>query len=153
MIYNKFIDIHEHIQNFFMYMYSITDYTAYEGKLKNPQFFLNEIIVILNGEHRDSLSITDFVNINNINIEQLFENRTFFENVLLFINNYSKLERCDLITLDALFHKFVICYIHQYGKILVNLLEMQINPKGTIMETYDRPMMKQYIQELINLME
>jgi hypothetical protein len=63
------------------------------------------------------------------------------------------LEWYDLITLDALFHKFIICYIHEYGKVLVKLLEMQINPSGTVMETYDKPMMKKYIQELIDVNE
>jgi hypothetical protein len=150
---NQFIDIHEHIQNFFMYMYSITDYTAYYGKIKDPKKFLSEVIIILNGEHRDSLSVTDFVCINNINLEQMFEDSTFFENVTLFIHNYSKLEWYDLITMDALFHKFVICYIHEYGKVLVKLLEMQLNPKGTVMETYDKPMMMGYIQELIDVVE
>jgi len=150
---NQFLDIHEHIQNFFMYMYSITDYTSYEGKVKDPQKFVSEVIVILNGEHRDSLSVTDFAGLNNINIEQLFGDCTFFENVVLFIHNHSNLEWYDLITLDALFHKFIICYIHEYGKVLVKLLEMQLNPKGTVMETYDKPMMKQYIQELIDVNE
>ena len=79
-----------------MYMYSITDYTSYEGKVKDPQKFLSEVIVILNGEHRDSLSVTDFVGINNINIEQLFCDSTFFENVVLFIHNHSNLEWYDL---------------------------------------------------------
>jgi len=150
---NQFIDIHEHIQNFFMYMYSITDYTSYRGKIKDPNKFVNEIIVILNGEHRDTLSITDFLSINNINIEKIFDDNDCLQSVILFVHYHSHLEWYDLITLDALFHKFVICYIHEYGNILVKLLEMQLKPKGTIMETYDRPMMKRYIQELINLME
>jgi len=150
---NQFLDIHEHIQNFFMYMYSITDYTSYYGKIKDPKLFLNEVIVILNGEHRHALSVTDFMNINNIDIDKLFEDNIFFGNVVIFINNHSKLEWYDFITLDSLFHKFVICYFHEYGKVLVNLLEMQLNPKGTIMETYDKPKMKQYIEELIQNIE